>query len=208
MKRKVQKGFTLIELIIAMFTSTIVIVAAGLILFYGQKSWNNTWQRVNLQRDASYVMQRMSRSIKAGTSAKVEADGKGLRVYNDYKRSWNNTWDRVSLQRDASYAMQRMSRFIKAGTSARVEGDGKGLRVYNDIEGSWRRFFVQSAANNLTLKTAIVGESISDETILDGNVEDLQFNVTGTTVRIEIKLREDNLQTHFVSTVMMRNYGQ
>jgi len=82
-----------------------------------------------------------------------------------------------------------------------------GLRIYNDIEGNWRRFFVQPAANNLTLKTAIVGESIT-ETILDGKVEDLQFNVTGTTVRIELKLREDNLQTHFVSTAMMRNYGQ
>jgi len=159
MKRKGQKGFTLIELIIAMFTSTIVIVAAGSILFYGQKSWNNTWKRVNLQRDASY-------------------------------------------------AMQRMSRAVKAGTSARVEGNGTGLRVYNDIEGVWRRFFVQPAANNIMLKTAIVGESISDETILDGKVEVLQFNVTGTTVRIELKLREDNLQTHFVSTVMMRNYGQ
>jgi len=158
MKRKGQKGFTLIELIIAMFTSTIVIVAAGAILFYGQKSWNNTCKRVNLQRDASYAMQRMTRPIKAGTSARVEANG-------------------------------------------------MGLRIYNDIEGNWRRFFVQPAANNLTLKTAIVGESIT-ETILDGKVEDLQFNVTGTTVRIELKLREDNLQTHFVSTAMMRNYGQ
>ncbi|MCH7556068.1 MAG: prepilin-type N-terminal cleavage/methylation domain-containing protein [Planctomycetes bacterium] len=162
MKRKGQKGFTLIELIIAMFTSTIVIVAAGSILFYGQKSWNNILQRVNLQRDASY-------------------------------------------------AMQRMSRTIKAGTSARIEGNGTGIRIYNDVEGVWRRFFVQPVANNannLTLKTAIVGESISDETILDDKVEDLQFNVTGTTVSIELKLRDDNLQTHFVSTVMMRNYGQ
>ncbi len=159
MKRKGQKGFTLIELIISIATGTIVIVAAGSILFYGQKSWNDTCKRVNLQRDASYAMQRMSRSVKAGTSAQVE-------------------------------------------------GNGEGLRIYNDNEGSWRRFFVQSASQNLMLKTAIVGESISDETILDDKVENLQFNVTGTTVRIELKLREDNLQTHFASTVMMRNYGQ
>jgi prepilin-type N-terminal cleavage/methylation domain-containing protein len=159
MKRKGQKGFTLIELTIAMFTGAIVIVATGSILFYGQRSWNNTWERANLQRDASYAMQRVSRAIKAGTSAKVEAEG-------------------------------------------------KGLRIYNDVEGVWRRFFVQSAANNLMLKTEIVGESASDETILDGKVETLQFNVTGTTVSMELKLRKDNLQTHFASTVMMRNYGQ
>lgn len=157
MKRKGQKGFTLIELTIAMFTGAIVIVATGSILFYGQRSWNNTWERVNLQRDASYAMQRMSRAIKAGTSAKVEAEG-------------------------------------------------KDLRIYNDTEGVWRSFSVQS--NNLMLKTAIVGEGASDETILDGKVEALQFNVTGTTVSMELKLRKDNLQTHFVSTVMMRNYGE
>lgn len=159
MTRKVQKGFTLIELTITMFTGAIVIVAAGTILFFSQKTWNNTQQRANLQRDASY-------------------------------------------------AMQRMSSAVKAGTSARVEGGGKGLRVYNDVEGNWRRFFTSTGAKNLMLKTGIVGESTSDETILDDNVEDLQFNVTGTTVSVELKLRKDNLQTHFASTVMMRNYGQ
>ncbi len=155
MKRKGQKGFTLIELIIAMFTSTIVIVAAGSILFYGQKSWNNTCKRVNLQRDASYAMQRMSRSVKAGISAHVEGSGKGLKIFN---------------------------------------------------EGGWVRFFLSPADDKFTLK----GEDGDTNlvTILDDNVEDLQFNVTGSTVGIELKLSEDNLQTHFVSTVMMRNYGQ
>ena len=158
MKRKGQKGFTLIELLIAITTGTIVIVAAGMMLFYGQKSWNSTW-------------------------------------------------DRANLQREASYAMMRMIRPIKAGTSAQMEGTGEGLRIYNADAGSWRRFFVQPAANNLMLKSEIVGGNTT-ETILDDTVEALQFNVTGTTVRIELKLREDNLQTHFVSTVMMRNYGQ
>jgi hypothetical protein len=102
--------------------------------------------------------------------------------------------------------MQRMSRPIKAGSSAQIEGSGEGLRIYNDKEGSWRRFFVQPASNNLMLKSEIVGGNTT-ETILDDTVEALQFNVTGTTVSIELKLREDNLQTHFVSTVMMRNYG-
>jgi len=162
MKRKVQKGFTLIELTIAMLIGAIVILAAGMILFYGQKSWNNTWKRANLQRDASY-------------------------------------------------AMLSISRPIKAGTSAQVEGNGEGLRIYNDKEGLWRRFFVQPAANNLMLKSEIVeivGDNSISKTILDDKVEALQFNVTGTTVSIDLKLREDNLQTHFASTVMMRNYGQ
>ena len=158
MKRKGQKGFTLIELMSATIISAVVIIASGSILFYGQKSWNNTLEK-------------------------------------------------VYLQREASYAMMRMTRPIKAGTSAQVEDNGKGLRVYNDLEGNWRRFFVQTADEELMLETEIVGASTS-ETILDDNVEDLEFNVTGTTVSIELKLRKDNLQTHFVSTVMMRNYAQ
>ncbi len=155
MKRKGQKGFTLIELIISITTGTIVIVAAGSILFYGQKSWNDTCKRVNLQRDASY-------------------------------------------------AMQRMSSAVKAGISAQVEGSGKGLKIFNKV--GWVRYFLSPTAEKFTLK----GEDGETNfvTILEGNVEDLQFNVTGTTVRIELKLSEDNLQTHFVSTVMMRNYGQ
>ncbi len=158
MKRKVQKGFTLIELTIAMFTGTIVIVAAGMILFFGQKTWNSTW-------------------------------------------------DRANLQRDASYAMLSISRPIKAGTLAQIESNGEGLRIYNDNEGSWKRFFVAPGASKLTLKSEIVGGN-SSETIVDDKVEALQFNVTGNTVSIDLKLREDNLQTHFASTVMMRNYGQ
>ena len=155
MKRKRQKGFTLIELIITTFTGAIVIVAAGMILFFGQKTWNSTW-------------------------------------------------DRVNLQRDASYAMLRMTRYIKAGASAQVEDSGKGLRIYNG--GDWVRFFTESGAAMLALKSETGGGS--SETIIDDNMEAVQFNVTGNTVTIDLKLKEYNLETHFASTVMMRNYGQ
>jgi len=151
MKRKGQKGFTIIELMIGIVTGTIVILAAGMILFYGQKSWNNTWKRANLQRDASYAMQRISLPIKAGMNAELE-------------------------------------------------GDGNAIKIYRATD--WIRFFLEQ---NNNLKCEIEGEG--PQTIINGKMEALQFNVTGNTVIIELKLREDNLQTHFVSTVMMRNYG-
>ncbi|MFZ2148050.1 MAG: prepilin-type N-terminal cleavage/methylation domain-containing protein [Sedimentisphaerales bacterium] len=152
MKRKGQKGFTLIELIIAIITGTIVILAAGSILFFGNRYWSNAWKKTNLQRDASYAMFRISRSIQAGRSAELEDAGQGLRIYN---------------------------------------------------EGGWMRFFVAPGASKLTLKSD-VGGSIG--TILEKNVEDLQFNVEGNKVTINLKLKQDNIQTHFASTVMMRNY--
>ncbi len=104
--------------------------------------------------------------------------------------------------------MLRMSRPLRAGISAKVEADGKGLRIYT--EGGWMRFFVAPGASKLMLKGEIGSDTdgtISSETILSDNVESLQFNVTGNTVTIDLKLKVDELETHFVSTIMMRNYG-
>jgi type II secretory pathway component PulJ len=153
MKRKVHKGFTLIELIIAAFTGSIVILGAGTILFFGQKTWNSTWQRASLQRDASYAMLRITRPLKSGRFAELKDGGDTLKIYR---------------------------------------------------ETDWINFSIDRANNNLNCTV----EGASARTILKGIVEDLQFSITGNTVRIELRLREGNLQTHFVSTVMMRNYGQ
>jgi len=43
---------------------------------------------------------------------------------------------------------------------------------------------------------------------IENSVEAVQFNVTVNTVTIDFKMKEYNLETHFASTVMMRNYGQ
>jgi prepilin-type N-terminal cleavage/methylation domain-containing protein len=72
---KSQKGFTLIELMVAMAAGTILILAAGIVMVTGQEAWDEAWKKVNLQRDASYAMLIMSRSIQAATSAAVDANG-------------------------------------------------------------------------------------------------------------------------------------
>jgi Tfp pilus assembly protein PilW len=154
-KRQKQKGFTLVELTITTLTGAIVIVAAGMILFFGQKTWNSTWDRTNLQRDASYAMLRMTKDIKAGVSAQVEDDGKGLNVLNG---------------------------------------------------ADWVRFSTESAGSMFALKRQTSGGG--SETVLNDNMEAVQFTVTGNTVTIDLRLKDYNLGTHFASTVMMRNYGQ
>ncbi|MCP4611318.1 MAG: hypothetical protein GY845_21615 [Planctomycetes bacterium] len=161
MKRKKQKGFTLVELIITTFTGSIVIVAAGMILFFGQRTWNSNWDRTNLQRDASYAMSRMTRDIKAGASAQVESNGDGLKIF--------------------------------------------------DGGGDWVRFFTASGAKMLTLQRETGGISYKTAIsgiVLEDNLEAVKFNVTGNTVTIDLKVKDYNLDTHFASTVLMRNYGQ
>jgi hypothetical protein len=48
----------------------------------------------------------------------------------------------------------------------------------------------------------------SSETVLEDNMEEVLFTMTGSTVTIDLKLKDYNLETRFASTVMMRNYGQ
>jgi Tfp pilus assembly protein PilV len=155
MKRERQKGFTLIELIITTFAGTIVIVAVGMILSFGQRTWNTTWDRTNLQRDASYAMLRMTRDIKAGASAQVENYGTGLKIFNG------------------------------------------AVCV---------RFFTASGGSMLALKRETSGGGL--ENVIEDNMEAVRFNVTGNTVTLDLKLKKYNLEAHFISTVMMRNYGQ
>jgi prepilin-type N-terminal cleavage/methylation domain-containing protein len=153
MKTKIEsrKGFTLIELMVAIAASAIVILAIGIVIVFGQTSWNDTWTKVNLQRDASYAMLRMSQSIKKATSAAADVNGPVLSLV---------------------------------------------------VDGNSVIFSYAQDTNDLQYQ--IGGQS---ETIINGKVENLQFKVQGSTVEITLELEKDNVQTRFVSTVMMRNTG-
>jgi type II secretory pathway component PulJ len=160
MKTKSRKGLTLIELVIAIATSVIVVLAAGTVIVAGQTSWNETWKSVNLQRDASYAMLRMSQSIKKAISATATADGPVLNIK------------------------------IKDTTPPYTE--------HTII------FSYVADTNNLQYQK----DGGQSQTIINGKVKNLQFNVVGNnTVTIDLSLKKDDAQAQFKSTVMMRNYG-
>jgi len=98
--------------------------------------------------------------------------------------------------------MLKMSRSIKSASSAIVDNDGKAIKIYGE-SGTWTTFFVGQESNALICQI----EGQYPEVVINDGVEDLAFNLEGNKVGINLKLREDNLQTHLVSTVMMRNYG-
>ena len=152
MKMKRQNGFTLIELMTGMVASMIVLLAAGSVLIVGNRYWDKTWDKVGLQRDASYAMLKISRSIRAGTSAELESDGTGIKIYR------KSDWIRFYL-----------------------DGDNNDLKC--EIEGGTPQI--------------VVGSSIAD----------IEFALDANRVDIGLKLGKDNFHNHFVSSVMMRNYG-
>lgn len=153
MKRRRRKGFTLPEVMAGAVASIIVLLSAGAVLQSGHRSWNRGLRTVNLQREASYGMLRLSRPIKAGVSATVEGDGTVLKIYRE------NDWITFSCP-DGSNALQ-----------CQIEGQ-------------------------------------DPETVINGIVEDVAFSVEGNRVTVDLKLKEGNLQTHFASTIMMRNYEE
>ena len=152
MKTKVQKGLTLVELIIASVAGVIVILAAGTVLVSVHRFWYTAWERVNLQRDASYAMLRIGRSVRAGISAELENDGKAIKIHR---------------------------------------------------EANWIKFFLDEGSNDLKCEV----EGVGIHTIIDDNVEDLVFTVEADKINIDLKLKKDNLQNHFTSSVTIRNYG-
>jgi prepilin-type N-terminal cleavage/methylation domain-containing protein len=154
-KIKSRKGFTLVELTVAIVAGLIVVLAAGIVVYLGQISWNDAWKKVNLQRDASYAMLAMSQYIKKATDV--------------------NDTDFTS-------------------TSLPLKVDG------NDVV-----FTYDTDANDLLCQAG--GNT---QTILDGKVKDLQFIMDSNypdTVKINLTLKEDNIELEFESTVMMRNTG-
>jgi prepilin-type N-terminal cleavage/methylation domain-containing protein len=154
MNAKKQKGFTMMELVITMCISSIVILAGGAVLATSHKQWNKALNEVNLQRDGSYIMLELSRSIRSGTSAAI------------------------------------------------VDADGEAIKIY-DNEGDWKKISIGTGGNDI--KCEIEGQTA--QTIIDRDLEGLQFNIESNKVTIDLKLKKDNQQLHLVSTVVMRNYG-
>lgn len=95
LRAKKQSGFSLIEVVIAMGISSVVLLAVGLVLAASQTRWNNTWGKVNLQQDGSYIMQSVTQSLKEATSAVVENNGKKITIYDT-----NGNWVRYIFKRN------------------------------------------------------------------------------------------------------------
>ena len=83
---KMRKGFSLVEIMMAVVAGSIVLLATGSVLISSQRSWVKSWEMANLQRSSSYALLRMTRSIKDGASAEVEDDGTAITIHR--KDDW------------------------------------------------------------------------------------------------------------------------
>ncbi|GAI27672.1 unnamed protein product, partial [marine sediment metagenome] len=102
----------------------------------------------------------------------------------------------------ALHAMLKMTRTIMAASAAQVENNDKAIKLYG--EAGWTTFFVDSESEEF--KCQLEGQPAYNVT--DGNVWDVVFNVLDNRVQIDLRGSDGNLQTHFVKTIMMRNYAK
>jgi len=93
--RRSRKGFTLVELATVIPATLIVILAGGAVLATSHISWNRSWKKVNLQRDASYAIIRINHHIKGVTFAETEDEGKAIKIYK------GADWMRFFLEQDS-----------------------------------------------------------------------------------------------------------
>ena len=96
-------GLTLIELIVALAIGLIAMLGTASILALAQKSWNREWDQATLQRDVSRAMLKVKQSIRSGTHAQLDADGRGVTIY--HTGAWIRFWF-VPGQMDLRYQLE------------------------------------------------------------------------------------------------------
>ncbi|MBA7687323.1 hypothetical protein ES703_95784 [subsurface metagenome] len=64
-------GFTIVELIIALAAASILAITAGITLVYGYSGWRRNNAAVELQRDATLAMYRLSRVVRGASASDV-----------------------------------------------------------------------------------------------------------------------------------------
>ena len=65
------RGFTSVEILVAVVSAAILATMAGTMLAYGYKSWRQNSIAVELQRDATAAMEMLSWKVRATSSSRV-----------------------------------------------------------------------------------------------------------------------------------------
>ena len=75
---RLRKGFTIVELLVAMTAFSVMILAVGLLLVYGWDGWRKSTHSVNMQRDAVLAMEQIAREIRNSNITEITDDSDGI----------------------------------------------------------------------------------------------------------------------------------
>ena len=71
---------TLVELMLGLVCASILAMVMGSMLYFVQKNWVTNNRRVELQRDASLVMDMLTRRVRRSTATRVTVTGGGKKI--------------------------------------------------------------------------------------------------------------------------------
>jgi type II secretory pathway pseudopilin PulG len=77
-----QSGMTMIELLVACFISLIFILAAGTGYIVNQKSYAANKEKLELQQNASHVMEIMERRIRESSRVLIKSPPDGIKTFD------------------------------------------------------------------------------------------------------------------------------
>ena len=81
MKRsKHNAGFTIIELMVVSVAAFVLAITAGMTLVYGHSGWRRNNAMMELQRDATLAMYRLSRAVREASAADVTTSASQLTI--------------------------------------------------------------------------------------------------------------------------------
>ena len=106
-----QKGFTLLELVVAGFLSMIVVFGLGNLILANQRAWEWGREKVEMQQNTARAMDKMTASVRSAFSITVPS----------------TTW---FYTRDENGVQMHEYRLAGSGDAARLTEDGVPLTEY------------------------------------------------------------------------------
>jgi len=137
----------MVELLIVVIITMIVLLSIGSGLVAGHNYWNEAWKEVNLQRDASYAMNIITRPIKEATNATVGEDDDSVLTI-DRQDGGRITFSMASETPETN----RLQRQIAGFNPQKIIGNVEDL-VFN-VDGNRVRIYIQLKQDDLELSLA------------------------------------------------------
>lgn len=143
-----EKGFTLVELLVALSIFSIVIITITSFFNFGWSIWQRENLHVELKNEAMLVSERITRELRraSGDSLEVLNDGKELQfVYNTiihkiYKESTSLYWEKDGIVTQLASRVKEITFKLGDNNEVKVElvmaGTQKGKEIQHRAEFS------------------------------------------------------------------------
>ena len=135
------------ELLIVVVITMIVFLSVGSGLYAGHRCWNEAWKKVNLQRDASYAMNIMTRPIKEATSVTVSEDDDSVLTID----SFGGGRTTFSMEPDTPQTRKLQRQFAEANPH-KIIGNVEDI-VFN-VDGNRVRVFIRLKQEDIEVALA------------------------------------------------------